>query len=367
VDEVHTIGTTPYVGTVTPIDGFALTIDVPHVVEEDVDRLVVAVGYITGGGGSLTVHDLTDDVALTYLGPGASSGAQQEFPQLFHLPAPTPGPHTLRLTCDGAQCFWTGAVMSWSGGDAEDPFGVVAGGSPAGFFPFPSTLASLSVVASPGDVVLDNVFNNGVLGPPSGQTAGTGQSELWRVNNSTTPAFLGAGSMKPAAASPETVTWTTVDDSELRYAAVALHADLTITVEPPLVGTWTRDLGVAYAEGGAALTRVAATPGEGQYTVSAGTYTFNSLDAAEDVAISYAYTTAEGRSVTITNGFQGLAPEFSCVLESSYGGRQVALVLNRCVSARLTLPAPAEQFAVADLEFEALADLDGEIGRWSNL
>jgi hypothetical protein len=141
----------------------------------------------------------------------------------------------------------------------------------------------------------------------------------------------------------------------------------TVTVAPPNSGTWAADLGVAYRSSGLALRRVSASPAEGEYVAAAGVYSFSNDDSEQQVAISYTYTTADGRSVTIANGFQGLAPEMSCVLESSYGGRQATLVLNRVVSARLTLPAPAEQFALVDLELEALADVNGEIGRWSNL
>lgn len=51
---------------------------------------------------------------------------------------------------------------------------------------------------------------------------------------------------------------------------------------------WSFDRGVAYA-GGAALVAVAANPTVGQYTVSDGTYGFNTGDATAPVVVSYAY------------------------------------------------------------------------------
>ncbi len=52
--------------------------------------------------------------------------------------------------------------------------------------------------------------------------------------------------------------------------------------------SWAADVGVAYV-GGAALTAVAANPGQGQYSVSAGLYSFNAADAGKPVAIAYSY------------------------------------------------------------------------------
>jgi hypothetical protein len=54
-------------------------------------------------------------------------------------------------------------------------------------------------------------------------------------------------------------------------------------------GPWGSDLGVAYAATGALLTQVAASPGGGEYTVSAGAYGFSAADAGQSVSISYGY------------------------------------------------------------------------------
>jgi hypothetical protein len=54
-------------------------------------------------------------------------------------------------------------------------------------------------------------------------------------------------------------------------------------------GAWASDLGVVYAQSGAALTPVAASPTAGEYVVEGGLYTFASADAGAVVSLSYGY------------------------------------------------------------------------------
>jgi hypothetical protein len=54
-------------------------------------------------------------------------------------------------------------------------------------------------------------------------------------------------------------------------------------------GQWGSDLDVTYAQNGAPLTPVSASPSAGQYSVSAGTYTFSATDAGKSVSLSYGY------------------------------------------------------------------------------
>jgi len=62
----------------------------------------------------------------------------------------------------------------------------------------------------------------------------------------------------------------------------------TVAVNAPN-GNWAVDQGVTYASSGTALAPVASSPAQGQYSVSAGVYTFNSADSAQAVLISYSY------------------------------------------------------------------------------
>ncbi|MGB7976104.1 MAG: hypothetical protein WCF81_17555 [Roseiarcus sp.] len=54
-------------------------------------------------------------------------------------------------------------------------------------------------------------------------------------------------------------------------------------------GPWGSDLGVTYTATGAPLTAVSALPAAGQYSVSAGVYSFSAADAGQLVSISYGY------------------------------------------------------------------------------
>jgi hypothetical protein len=54
-------------------------------------------------------------------------------------------------------------------------------------------------------------------------------------------------------------------------------------------GPWASNLGATYKATGAPLTSVSASPGAGQYTVSAGTYGFSAADGGQSVSISYGY------------------------------------------------------------------------------
>jgi hypothetical protein len=81
---------------------------------------------------------------------------------------------------------------------------------------------------------------------------------------------------------------------------VPAAAPYQLTAVQPL-GGWVQDRGVRYASSGMALTAVAGTPMTGQYSVSAGVYTFSAGDANKAVLISYGYIpTAGGAGVALT-------------------------------------------------------------------
>jgi uncharacterized membrane protein len=68
--------------------------------------------------------------------------------------------------------------------------------------------------------------------------------------------------------------------------AVPAAAPLQLSAFSPY-GLWGSDLGATYATTGTPLTAVSASPGAGQYVVSAGTYGFSAADADQSVSISY--------------------------------------------------------------------------------
>jgi hypothetical protein len=74
-------------------------------------------------------------------------------------------------------------------------------------------------------------------------------------------------------------------------ALVPFAAPYEIVAEAPY-GDWASNVGVSYANG-TALTAVAGTPSAGQYSISAGTYTFAAADAGAAVRLSYGYVPAD--------------------------------------------------------------------------
>lgn len=131
-------------------------------------------------------------------------------------------------------------------------------------------------------------------------------------------------------------------------------------------GAFQADLGVVYAATGAPLTRVAASPATGQYTVSTGgSYGFAAGDAGVALLFAYSYLATAGTEIAITNQPMGQSPVFQAVFVEQFNGRQLTLQLNACVAAKLTLPTKLDDWAIPELDFRAQADAAGNIGSLS--
>lgn len=147
-------------------------------------------------------------------------------------------------------------------------------------------------------------------------------------------------------------------------ASVPASTPWTVTVAPPNSGTFVADLGVIDAATGLALKKVATAPTTGQYSVSAlGVYTFASADASKAVLVSYEYTaTGTAKVIQISNQLMGTAPKFKAALDMTLDGKNFTLVLNSCVSNKLSLPFKNDDFVVSEFDFSAMADASGNIG-----
>lgn len=132
--------------------------------------------------------------------------------------------------------------------------------------------------------------------------------------------------------------------------------------------TFLRDLGVINGNDGTLYTRVASAPVGQQYTAneSTGVYGFNSTQNNAVVKVSYQYNdAANGKTITITNQDLGSAPTFMAVLTSTFKGKKLSLVLNACMSSKLTLATKLEDFVIPDFDFSAFADDADQIGKLS--
>lgn len=146
---------------------------------------------------------------------------------------------------------------------------------------------------------------------------------------------------------------------------VPASASYTVTPTVPSSGTWVADMGVRDTSGND-FTRVASAPTAGQYSVSAGVYTFAAGDASKALLFTFEYSSSSaGLYVPLTNQLMGYSPSFQVMLFNDTKGSKLALKLTNCQSDKLAVPFKNEDFAIADFGFEALDDGTGSAGYWS--
>lgn len=122
------------------------------------------------------------------------------------------------------------------------------------------------------------------------------------------------------------------------------------------------DQGVFYASSGLPLVHVASSPAQGQYSVSAGVYTFASADASTAILFNYTYSTTADNEISIANQLMGTSPVFSVLLANTYKGNVFNLVLNAAISTKMSFPFKNVDYTISDFEFSAYADASGNIG-----
>lgn len=135
------------------------------------------------------------------------------------------------------------------------------------------------------------------------------------------------------------------------------------------------DFGVQYASGiggaGAGrFTRIpTGTPTQGQYTVSAGVYTFAAADANAAVLISYSFTaSAVGTTISVINENMGFGPVFELFLMRPYQKLTVSgknytggLRLYACRASKLGQEKKRDGYTIPALEFQYFANPAGKV------
>jgi hypothetical protein len=148
--------------------------------------------------------------------------------------------------------------------------------------------------------------------------------------------------------------------------AATVPANTPYTVTAAHAASFVADYGVVYAASGLPLTLVANSPEIGQYSVSAGVYTFNAGDAGKAVLISYIYTAASGgQKIPLINQPIGTTPTFSAQLYTGFQGKMVAVSLYNCVSSKLSYATKLEDFTIPELDFSVFANAAGNVLDWS--
>lgn len=149
--------------------------------------------------------------------------------------------------------------------------------------------------------------------------------------------------------------------------AVIPETPYQITPTVPDSGAWSQDLGVRDASG-QPMTRVAASPAAGQYSVSAaGVYTFAADDAGHTVYIDFQYTASSTSAVksTVTNQLMGYAPRFKADLFFPFQGKSLVLTLHACTGSKMSFASKNDDFMVPEFDFKGFADSAGKVITWS--
>lgn len=146
---------------------------------------------------------------------------------------------------------------------------------------------------------------------------------------------------------------------------VPAGAPYTITPTVPDSGTFDANLGVINASTGRELQRVASAPAAGQYSFSAGVYTFSSADSGKNMYINYRYTAAStsARNMTLRNLPMGYAPTFSVDYYAPFQGKQAVFSLNTCIADGWKWGAKNDDFTVPEIGFTCQVDSSGVLGK----
>jgi hypothetical protein len=163
-------------------------------------------------------------------------------------------------------------------------------------------------------------------------------------------------------------TWTNSTQYDI-YTAPSLAIPATpfqITPTIPNSGTVYKDLGVVNAANNEPFIQVASSPTAGQYSVSAGVYTFSTADHSSGISVitsqAYSYTTgATGMNQTIANQLIGTTPTFALDYKSALYGATYYISIFQCIGGKFSLAHKLTDFAMPEYDFEFFANAAGNI------
>ncbi|HWR15168.1 MAG TPA: hypothetical protein VN577_10085 [Terriglobales bacterium] len=145
-------------------------------------------------------------------------------------------------------------------------------------------------------------------------------------------------------------------------AAAIPASPFTVTVANS--AKFVEDKGVVDVSTGHQLVKVASAPATGQYSVSAGVYTFAAADTGKAVLINYTYNAATGvgMRIPITNHLMGFGPIFSMTLTNAYKGQNLSMTLNACRAEKLAFATKQDDYMIPEIDGSAFADASNNIG-----
>jgi hypothetical protein len=126
------------------------------------------------------------------------------------------------------------------------------------------------------------------------------------------------------------------------------------------------DLGVVNSVTGVQYTRVASGPTAGQYSVTAGVYTFNVSENGTVMLASYSYTAAAGGTkIQVVNQLMGNQTTFQMIFNEKFNGQTVQFRFPSAVANKWTFGTKLEDFTIPEWDGELSADNAGNIGYFS--
>jgi hypothetical protein len=140
----------------------------------------------------------------------------------------------------------------------------------------------------------------------------------------------------------------------INEAATIPGTPYTVTVVNS--ATWVADFSVYDYTASKPMTLVASGPAAGQYSVSAGVYTFAAADTGHSVGINYSYTSTGGQTVKVTNALMGAASTFTAALFNNYNGLNSGVKLYAVALAGIDFAIKNTDFTIQNLQFEGFAD-----------
>ena len=162
-------------------------------------------------------------------------------------------------------------------------------------------------------------------------------------------------------------TWTagTQYDAASSPSTAIPATPFTITPTVPSTGTFYKDLGVVNAATLEPFTQVASAPIAGQYSHTAGVYTFASADNVSNISViisfAYSYTTAAGQSQIVQNSLIGTTPTFALDYKSVLYGATYYMSIFQCIGGKASMGFKLTDFMMPEYDFEFFANAAQQI------
>ncbi len=148
--------------------------------------------------------------------------------------------------------------------------------------------------------------------------------------------------------------------------AQTIPAATPFTVTVANAAKFDTDLGVVNANTGLPFVKVASGPTQGQYSVAAGAYTFNTADQGTAVLISYAFaSTTGGQTQTIVNQAIGINPTFQLDYATTLNGKSFYLRLFQCIASKLNRNFKLTDFFLPEIDFAIYQNAAGQVYKTS--